>query len=85
MVDSVTGSIRVAQVAFDDEPTGYIECSNDRGTGRTDPLLPLPGPGSSAGMQELVIPADSTSATIRAGDRTWNELLTITLLEVPGR
>ena len=85
MVDSVTGSIRVAQVALDDEPTGYIECGNDRGTGRIDPLLPLPGPGNSAGMQELVIPADSTSATIRAGDRTWNESLTITLLEVPGR
>ena len=85
LVDSVTGSIRVAQVAFDDEPKGYIECSNDRGKGRIDPLFPLPGPGSSAGMQELVIPADSTSKTVRAGDGHWNESLTITLLEVPGK
>lgn len=85
LVDSVTGSIKVAQVAFDEEPKGYIECRNDRGKGRIDPLFPLPGPASGPGLQELVIPPDSTSKTARAGDKIWNESLTITLLEVPGK
>ena len=52
LVDSVTGSMRVAQVAFDEEPKGYIECRNDRGKGRIDPLLPGPGPANSPGLQE---------------------------------
>jgi hypothetical protein len=85
LVDSVTGSIKVAQVAFDDEPKGYIECTNDRGKGRIDPLMPGPGPANSPGFQELVIPPDSTTRTVRAGDKNWTESLTITLLEVPGK
>ncbi len=85
LVDSVTGSIKVAQVAFDDEPKGYIECTNDRGKGRIDPLMPGPGPANSPGFQELVIPPDSTTKTVRADDKNWSESLTITLLEVPGK
>jgi hypothetical protein len=83
LIDSVSGSIKVAQVAFDELPEGYIECRNDRGKGRIDPLFALPGPGSSPGFQELLFPADSTRMTVRAGNETWNESLTITLLEVP--
>jgi len=83
LIDSVTGSIKVAQVAFDELPKGYIECRNDRGKGRIDPLFPLPGPGSSPGFQELLFPPESTSKTVRAGNKTWSESLTITLLEVP--
>jgi hypothetical protein len=83
LIDSVDGSIKVAQVAFDQLPKGYIECSNNQGKGRIDPLMPLPSPGNSPGFQELLIPADSTSKTVRAGDKTWSESLTITVLEVP--
>jgi hypothetical protein len=83
LIDSVSGSIRVAQVAFDELPKGYIECRNDRGKGKIDPLFPLPGPGNSPGFQELLIPADSTTKTVKAGDKTWSESLTITVLEVP--
>ena len=83
LIDSVSGSIKVAQVAFDDEPKGYIECRNERGTGRIDPLAPGPGPAGSPGFQELMIPADSSSKTVKAGNETWNEALTITVLEGP--
>src|SRR5919112_2732932 len=83
LIDSVSGSIKVAQVAFDALPKGSIECTYDRGKGKIVPLFPLPGPGSSPGFQELLIPAESTRKTVRAGNKTSNESLTITLLEVP--
>ena len=83
LIDSVSGSIKVAQVAFDALPKGFIECTYDRGKGKIDPLFPLPGPGDSPGFQELLFPPESTSKTVRAGDRTWSESMTITLLEVP--
>ena len=85
LIDSVSGSIKVAQVAFDDLPKGYIKCRNDRGTGTIDPLFPIPAPASSPGFQELVIPPDSASKTVKAGNETSNESLTITVLEVPGK
>jgi hypothetical protein len=85
LIDSVTGAIKVSQVAFDELPTGGIECKSGRGTAKMG-LFPAAAPAGSAGFHELVIPPDSgSSKTVKAGNKTWNESLTITVLEVPGK
>jgi hypothetical protein len=81
LVDSVSGSMKIHHIQFDDEPTGQIECRAGGGTARTGIF-----PGVLAGelgAGELVIPADSTSKKIEASLQGGRESLTITVLEVP--
>ena len=79
LVDSTTGSITVRHTVLDDEPVGEIVCQQPRGTAR---MGIFPGHVSMVDW-EAVIPADSSSTTLRAEDVGSKEALTITVLEVP--
>src|SRR6476661_114537 len=79
-MDPNSGSVTIWHTQLDEEPTGQIECRQGGGTGKMgiDPgvLAGLLGAG------ETVIPADSTSKTVKASQLGTQESLTITVLEV---
>ncbi len=81
LTDPGSGSIRVWHTQLDKEPTGQIECRQGGGVGKMNI-----DPGVLAGLLgagETVIPADSTSKTVKASQLGTQESLTITVLEVP--
>jgi len=64
LTDPGSGSIRVWHTQLDEEPTGQIECRQGGGVGKMNI-----DPGVLAGLLgagETVIPADSTSKTVKA-------------------